>query len=151
MRKGRKDNFAVHCIAYPSSLAQDAIATHPDLGIPTTVGSFALVTSKPAKNAAVVDELIKNGLIILAKTNLNVSTSTEMLRSEIEFNRNSAIGSVLPLLNGAIVNNTSYRGFNSVNGFSGVGGQTNSAYVVGGLREDEASMGHSVRMLNYGY
>ncbi|KAF2257469.1 amidase signature enzyme [Trematosphaeria pertusa] len=92
-------------------LRQDAIATHPDLGIPTTVGSFALVTSKPAKNAAVVDELIKNGLIILAKTNLN------------EF--------------------CNWKGFNSVNGFSGVGGQTNSAYVVGGLREDEASMGHS--------
>ena len=40
--------------------------------MPITVGSFALVSSKPTQNSGVVEELIKKGLIILAKTNLNV-------------------------------------------------------------------------------
>ncbi|CAG9998783.1 unnamed protein product [Clonostachys byssicola] len=88
-------------------LIKDAINTHPSLGMPTTVGSFALADAKPAGNAA----LIKNGLIILAKTNLN------------EF--------------------CNWKGFDSINGFSAVGGQTNSAYIKGGLKDGEAAMGHS--------
>uniref|UniRef100_A0A8H7NGZ5 Amidase domain-containing protein n=1 Tax=Bionectria ochroleuca TaxID=29856 RepID=A0A8H7NGZ5_BIOOC len=72
-------------------LIKDAINTHPSLGMPTT--------------------LIKKGLIILAKTNLN------------EF--------------------CNWKGFNSVNGFSVVGGQTNSAYINGGLKDGEAVMGRS--------
>lgn len=92
-------------------LIKDAIATHPDLGLPTTVGSYALLNSRPARNAPLVDELIKNGLIILAKTNLN------------EF--------------------CNWKGFNSINGFSVVGGQTNSAYIAGGLKEGESPMGHT--------
>lgn len=35
---------------------QDAINTHPTLGMPTTVGSFALVNARPAENAGVVEE-----------------------------------------------------------------------------------------------
>ncbi|CAG9953360.1 unnamed protein product [Clonostachys rosea f. rosea IK726] len=84
-------------------LIKDAINTHPSLGMPTTVGSSALADAKPARNAG----LIKKGLIILAKTNLN------------EF--------------------CNWKGFNSVNGFSVVGGQTNSAYINGGLKDGEAS------------
>lgn len=57
--------------------------------MPTTVGSYALLNSKPRKSATVVDkvrrcgrastildvqniQLIEHGLIILGKTNLNV-------------------------------------------------------------------------------
>ncbi|CAH0023746.1 unnamed protein product, partial [Clonostachys rhizophaga] len=82
-------------------------------GIPILikVRSFALVDAKPAGNADVVEELIKDGLIILAKTNLNTDLFS--------------------------------RGFNSINGFSAVGGQTNSAYIKGGLQDGEAAMGHS--------
>lgn len=36
------------------------------------------------------------------------------------------------------------RGFDSINGFSAVGGQTNSAYIKGGLKDGEATMGHTV-------
>ena len=39
----------------------------------TTCGSFALQGAKAKKNAAVVDLLIKAGMIIIAKTNLTVS------------------------------------------------------------------------------
>ncbi|KAH8601843.1 hypothetical protein B0O99DRAFT_680959 [Bisporella sp. PMI_857] len=35
------------------------------------------------------------------------------------------------------------RGFNYVNGLSTVGGQTYSAYIIGGIREGEAPMGHT--------
>ena len=38
----------------------------------TTCGSFALTGAKAKKNAAVVDLLIKAGMIIIAKTNLTV-------------------------------------------------------------------------------
>lgn len=46
--------------------------THPDLGMPTTVGSWAFVGAKPKKSAALVDKLINVGLIILGKANLTV-------------------------------------------------------------------------------
>ena len=49
---------------------KDCIATHPALGLPTSVGSFALLHSKPASNASIVEKLIKAGLIILGKANL---------------------------------------------------------------------------------
>jgi amidase len=46
--------------------------THPDLGLPTTAGSWAFVGAKPKKNAALVENLIQAGLIILGKANLTV-------------------------------------------------------------------------------
>jgi amidase len=49
--------------------------THPDLGMATTVGSWAFVGAKPKKNAALVDKLIDAGLIILGKANLTVIMS----------------------------------------------------------------------------
>ncbi|KAL9629376.1 MAG: hypothetical protein Q9164_006906 [Protoblastenia rupestris] len=36
----------------------DAINTHPDLGMPTTSGSFALLKARPAKSAGVVEEIL---------------------------------------------------------------------------------------------
>ncbi|ESZ98762.1 hypothetical protein SBOR_0868 [Sclerotinia borealis F-4128] len=51
-------------------IVKDAFATVPSLGMPTTVGSYALIDSRPKKNAAIIDVLIQNGLIILGKTNL---------------------------------------------------------------------------------
>ena len=38
-------------------MSKDAIATHPDLGMGTTAGSFALVDSRPAKSATVVEKV----------------------------------------------------------------------------------------------
>ncbi|KAL5328043.1 hypothetical protein ACEPPN_005750 [Leptodophora sp. 'Broadleaf-Isolate-01'] len=49
---------------------QDAFATDPALGMPTTVGSYALLDSRPKQNASAVEALIQNGLIILGKSNL---------------------------------------------------------------------------------
>ena len=50
---------------------QDTICT-PSLGMDTTCGSFALKGAKALKDAAVVDLLIKAGMIVIAKTNLTV-------------------------------------------------------------------------------
>lgn len=52
-------------------LLQDTICT-PSLGMDTTCGSFALKGAKALKDAAVVDLLIKAGMIVIAKTNLTV-------------------------------------------------------------------------------
>ncbi|KAF2110417.1 amidase signature domain-containing protein [Lophiotrema nucula] len=73
-------------------LIKDAIATHPDLGMPSTVGSFALLSSKPAQNAGIVDELIKKGLIILAKTNLNEGEAPIGHTSPLGSSTGSAVG-----------------------------------------------------------
>ncbi|KAJ5701174.1 Amidase [Penicillium malachiteum] len=52
-------------------LVKDNIATGPELGLPTTCGSLALVGSKPRKNASLIDRLLASGAIILGKANLS--------------------------------------------------------------------------------
>ena len=52
-------------------IVKDAINTHSDLGLATTVGSYALADSRPAKSAKVVERLIEQGVIIIGKSNLN--------------------------------------------------------------------------------
>ncbi|KAJ6021031.1 hypothetical protein N7540_006535 [Penicillium herquei] len=91
-------------------LIKDNIATHPSLGLPTTVGSLALLSSKPSKNAHIIDQIIDAGLIIMGKTNLP------------EF--------------------ANARGSNMLNGWSAVRGQTESAYVRGGVDQDDTPEGH---------
>ncbi|KAF2477601.1 amidase signature enzyme [Lindgomyces ingoldianus] len=49
---------------------KDNIMTDANLGMDTTVGSYAFVGCIPKKNATIVDRLIRRGLIILGKTNL---------------------------------------------------------------------------------
>ena len=39
------------------SITQDNIATHPDLGLETTVGGYALVGSRPRRNADLVERV----------------------------------------------------------------------------------------------
>ncbi|KAH9209837.1 amidase signature domain-containing protein [Leptodontidium sp. 2 PMI_412] len=51
-------------------IVKDAFATDPALGMPTTVGSYVLLDSRPKQNASAVEALIQNGLIILGKSNL---------------------------------------------------------------------------------
>ncbi|KAK4081041.1 uncharacterized protein Triagg1_2573 [Trichoderma aggressivum f. europaeum] len=50
---------------------KDVINTDPSLGMRTTLGSYAMVSAKPARNALVVDVLLGQGLIVLAKANLS--------------------------------------------------------------------------------
>ncbi|PCG95726.1 Amidase [Penicillium occitanis (nom. inval.)] len=71
--------------------------------MPTTAGSFALLGSRPKKNAVVIDRLLDAGVIILGKANM-----TEFCNY-----------------------NKTYPGWNSI------GGQTQSAYVVGGVVKGE--------------
>ncbi|KAF8852531.1 amidase signature enzyme [Acephala macrosclerotiorum] len=52
-------------------LIKDNIATHPQLGMDTTAGSFALKGSCPKTNAVVVQMLIDAGAIIIAKSQLS--------------------------------------------------------------------------------
>lgn len=56
---------------------QDNVATHPDLGLGTTGGSFAFVDMKPKMTAECVDRLVKAGCIILGKANLSVRVARE--------------------------------------------------------------------------
>ncbi|KAF2277986.1 amidase signature enzyme [Westerdykella ornata] len=49
---------------------KDNIMTDADLGMDTTVGSYAFVGCIPKKNATIVDRLIRRGIIILGKANL---------------------------------------------------------------------------------
>jgi amidase len=56
-------------------LVKDAIMTGPELGMDTTCGSFALKGVKVRENAAVVDSLLRAGLVIIGKTNLSVGFS----------------------------------------------------------------------------
>ncbi|KAF2105614.1 amidase signature domain-containing protein [Lophiotrema nucula] len=51
-------------------IVKDAFNTVRSLGLPTTVGSLALVESQIPKNATIIDALVQQGLIILGKTNL---------------------------------------------------------------------------------
>ncbi|PTB56454.1 hypothetical protein M431DRAFT_79828 [Trichoderma harzianum CBS 226.95] len=96
-------------------LLKDNIATVLELGLPTTGGSLALVGSRPRKNAEIVDQLIDAGVIIIGKANLSVS------------HRDAGVLATFP----------------NFLGWSAVGGQTQSAYVRGGLREDDSIGGHS--------
>ncbi|KAI4220073.1 MAG: hypothetical protein LQ349_008177 [Xanthoria aureola] len=52
-------------------LVKDNLNTHPDLGMDTTAGSFALAGARPKKSAEVVGRLIEAGVIILGKANLS--------------------------------------------------------------------------------
>ncbi|CAI7616749.1 unnamed protein product [Penicillium pancosmium] len=36
---------------------KDNIATHPSFGLPTSAGSFALLSSKPRRNAKIIDQV----------------------------------------------------------------------------------------------
>ena len=51
-------------------IVKDAIMTGPELGMDTIAGSAVFAGTKTKKNAAVIDQLINNGLIILGKSNL---------------------------------------------------------------------------------
>ncbi|KAJ8132474.1 hypothetical protein O1611_g1152 [Lasiodiplodia mahajangana] len=77
-------------------LVKDAINTHPSLGMPTTLGSHALLNATASRNATVVDKEL-----------------------------------------------SSWKAMGPMNGWSAVRGQTNSAYVDGGLEPDDGVMGHS--------
>ncbi len=51
-------------------IVKDAIMTSPELGMDTTAGSYVFAGTKTKKNAAVIDRLSDNGLIILGKANM---------------------------------------------------------------------------------
>lgn len=51
-------------------LLKDSIATSVELGMPTSAGSHALLTSSPSGNSDVASALLESGLIILGKTNM---------------------------------------------------------------------------------
>lgn len=90
---------------------KDTINTEPSLGMRTTLGSYATASARPARNALVVDVLLRCGLIVLAKANL----------SEFGTNKGSCVG-----------------------GWSPIGGQTQSPYIIGGVLPGDTSLGHSM-------
>ncbi|KAL6817485.1 amidase signature domain-containing protein [Trichoderma camerunense] len=52
-------------------LVKDNIGTHPSLGMNTTGGSLALLTSRPSKSAEVIERILGAGMIIIGKTQLS--------------------------------------------------------------------------------
>ncbi|KAL7938464.1 putative amidase [Trichoderma chlorosporum] len=77
---------------------KDTINTDPSLGMRTTLGSYATASSRPARNALVVD---------------------------VEFGTNKCKG-------------------HCPSGWSPVGGQTQSPYIIGGVISGDTSLGHSM-------
>ncbi len=57
-------------------LLKDNIATHPDLGMETTGGTFALAGSRPHRNAEIV-ERVGNGLDILIHAGVDESAAAQ--------------------------------------------------------------------------
>ncbi|PTB39058.1 hypothetical protein M441DRAFT_71393 [Trichoderma asperellum CBS 433.97] len=53
-------------------IVKDAIATDPQLGMDTTAGSWALVGSRPPRNAPTVQKLLDAGGILIGKASLTV-------------------------------------------------------------------------------
>ncbi|KAK0648612.1 amidase signature domain-containing protein, partial [Cercophora newfieldiana] len=92
-------------------LAKDNYATAPGLGLPTTVGSFALKDSKLHADAAATNALIAAGMILVGKCHLSVPCMTPL---------------------------TQYRG--NV-GWSAFGGQGQSPWVEGGLKDGDPPRG----------
>ncbi|PVH76791.1 amidase signature enzyme, partial [Cadophora sp. DSE1049] len=52
-------------------ILKDNINTHPDLGMRSASGSFALKDARPRENARFVDKIIAAGMIIIGKANLS--------------------------------------------------------------------------------
>ncbi|KAF2968412.1 hypothetical protein GQX73_g5175 [Xylaria multiplex] len=90
---------------------KDNIMTGPELGMPTTVGTYALEKAMARKNAPIVERLIRAGAIVIGKANLS-----EM---------------------------TGWKGFGITTGWSALGGQTQSPYIVGGFKDGDKLLGHS--------
>lgn len=90
---------------------KDNIMTGPELGMPTTVGTFALEKAMARRNAPIVDRLIEAGAIVIGKAN----------HSEM----------------------TGWKGFGVTTGWSALGGQTQSPYIVGGFKDGDKLCGHS--------
>lgn len=54
-------------------ILKDTFVTALELGMSTTVGSYAFIGAKASKNGAITQRLIDAGLIILGKANMTVS------------------------------------------------------------------------------
>lgn len=92
-------------------ILKDVVITSKALGMPTTAGAVALENAYGKSNAAVVDRLVENGLIIIGKASM-----------------------------------TEFCGLKATcmtAGWSAINGLTQSAYIVGGFREDDLFMGRS--------
>lgn len=92
-------------------ILKDVVVTSRALGMPTTAGAVAFENAYGEKNAAIVDRLIENGLVIIGKASM-----------------------------------TEFCGLKATcmtAGWSAINGLTQSAYIVGGFREDDLFMGRS--------
>ncbi|KAH6635528.1 amidase signature domain-containing protein [Chaetomium sp. MPI-SDFR-AT-0129] len=106
-------------------IVKDSINTDPSLGMPTTLGSYAFEKSQPKGNSVVVQTLLDKGFIILGKASLTFSP----------------ISSPPPAFANDLINN--FRGDNLTSGWSALNGQTQSAYVQGGVKHREMRLGHT--------
>ena len=151
-------------------MEQDNIATQPDLGMETTAGSAALVGSRVRRNADVVQRVCLPHLTIISHLHENLLTRVlailahrcrddrhcqgQSFRSSLlifdigtgliktrSYHISSAGSQSLPPLSLIL---TLRRTAKARAGWSPVGGQTQSAYVRGGIQEEDTVAGHSV-------
>lgn len=107
-------------------VVKDNIMTGPEHGMDTTCGSQALVGAK-AKNAPMIESLLKAGMLVIGKTNLSVSLSlNKPPTSKLSMQEWSGC-----------------KGFPVTAGWSAVAGQTQSPYVKGGYVNGDKILGHS--------
>lgn len=92
-------------------IIKDTINTTPELGMPTTLGTPALLTSRPKQNSKLADTLEREGIIVLGKANMSEFGATKTGKARA--------------------------------GYSPVGGQTQSAYIEGGVDPNDSVMGHT--------
>ncbi|EHK16453.1 uncharacterized protein TRIVIDRAFT_40480 [Trichoderma virens Gv29-8] len=71
-RAAGKARSPLHSIPF---IVKDAIATDPQLGMETTAGSWALVGSRPPRNAPTVQKLLDAGGILIGKASLTVRSA----------------------------------------------------------------------------
>ncbi|KAK4696740.1 amidase, partial [Phenoliferia sp. Uapishka_3] len=105
-------------------LVKDNCATDPSLGMNTTAGSYALLGSKVPRDAHIIHLLRQAGAIILGKTNLSEWANYKgNIVSRRNLSRMEATGELT----------SNFGARRKTNGWSARGGQTQSAYVVGGF------------------
>ncbi|KAL7963221.1 amidase signature domain-containing protein [Trichoderma compactum] len=116
------------------ALAKDNIATHPNTGLRTTVGSLSLWSSKPKENAKLVD-LVRWSLYLPC-------CFTDCFLTDLRSTWLIASGAII-LRKADLSEFPNSRGSMMPSGWSAIGGQVQSAYVRGGLDPDDSKDGHS--------
>ena len=119
--------------------------TSSEFQLESTNGGWAFVGSQPRETARVVRMAVDAGLILMGKANLSVRLGFSTIGSELTPTAIRELEVSKVRRPETLLINLS-RASNMSGGWSARGGQTQSAYVRGGV-VDDGIYGHSVRLL----